>query len=92
MAPYPPPQIFSRDTTDDTVDGASSNPNPVTPEVIAGILFAFSIILGLCVWLGVRYYRKRTRIPDDLIVKGVISEGDSDEKAIPRCVSILLAL
>ena len=95
MAPYSLPQIFSRDTTDDVngpVDGSSSSPSPVTPEVIAGILFACSIILGLCVWLGVRYYRKRTRQPHDLIVKGVISEGDSDDKAIPRCVSILFVM
>ncbi|KAN0120740.1 hypothetical protein V8E52_004009 [Russula decolorans] len=76
MAPYP--QIFSRDTTDDGSDPS----NPVTPEVIAGIVFACSIILGVCLWLGIRYYRMRTRQPSDIIVKGVLSEGD--EKAIPR--------
>lgn len=80
MAPYP--QIFSRDTTED-----GSNSNPVTPEVIAGIIFACAILLGAGVWLGVRYYRARTRQPSDIIVKGVFSEGD--EKAIPpRCVPL----
>lgn len=83
MAPYP--QIFSRDTTD---DGSNSTSNPVTPEVIAGLVFAVAILLGVSVWLGVRYYRMRTRQPTDIIVKGVISEGD--EKAIiPQCVSLL---
>jgi hypothetical protein len=82
MAPYP--QIFSRDTTDDGSDPS----NPVTPEVIAGIVFACSIILGVCLWLGIRYYRMRTRQPSDIIVKGVLSEGD--EKAIPRCVSLVI--
>jgi len=81
MAPFP--QIFSRDTTvDGSSGGLGSNPNPVTPEVIAGILFSAATLLGLCVWLGVRYYRKRTGAPDDLIVKGVMSEGD--EMVIPR--------
>jgi hypothetical protein len=85
MAPYP--QIFSRDTTID--DG--SNSNPVTPEVVAGIVFACAILLGLCIWLGSRYYRMRTRQPSDIIVKGMISEGD--EKAIPpKCVSLSLAM
>ena len=82
MAPYP--QIFSRDTTDD----ASGPSNPVTPEVIAGIVFACSILLGVSLWLGIRYYRIRTREPSDIIVKGVLSEGD--EKAIPRCVSLVM--
>jgi len=59
----------------------------VTPEVIAGIVFACAIILGVCIWLGIRHYRMRTRQPTDIIIKGVLSEGD--EKAIPpKCVSL----
>ena len=84
MAPFP--QIFSRDTTD---DGSNSNSSPVTPEVIAGLAIAAAILLGVCVWLGIRYYRLRTSQPSDLIVRGVISEGD--EKAFPpKCVSLSL--
>lgn len=80
MAPFP--QIFSRDTT---VDG--SNSNPVTPEVIAGIALACAVLLGVGVWLGVRYFRKRNSQPSDIIVRGVLSEGD--EKAMaPKCVSL----
>ena len=84
MAPYP--QIVSRGTTDNGSN--STNSNPVTPEIIAGLVFVGAILLGLAMWLGIRYYRKRTRQPHDLIVKGVIS--DSDEKDIlPRCVPVL---
>ncbi|KAF8501574.1 hypothetical protein F5888DRAFT_1245429 [Russula emetica] len=79
MAPYP--QIFSRDTTDD-----GSNSNPVTPEVVAGIVFACSILLGVGAWLVIRYYKMRTRQSRDIIVKGVISEGD--EKAIPPKINV----
>lgn len=82
MAPYP--QIFSRDTTVD--DGSTINSNPVTPEVIAGIIFACVILLGVAVWLGIRYYRMRTSQPSDIIVKGVFSEGD--EKAIPPKINV----
>ena len=83
MAPFP--QIFSRDTTD---DGSNSSSNPVTPEVIIGLTFAVAILLGVCLWLGIRHYRARFHQPTDIIVKGVISEGD--EKAIPpKCVSPL---
>ena len=77
MAPYP--QIFSRDTTNNADNG--SNSNPVTPEVIAGIVFACALLLGVSIWLGIRYLRMRTRPPSDIIVKGVFSEGD--EKVIP---------
>lgn len=80
MAPYP--QIFSRDTA----VGATES-SPITPEIIAGLVFAGAILLGGAVWLGVFLYRKRTRQPRDLIVKGVISEGD--EKAVSAgCVSV----
>ena len=82
MPPYP--QIFSRDTT----LGATQS-SPVTPEIIAGLVFAGAILLGASVWLGVYLYRKRTRQPQDIIVKGVVSEGD--EKAVsPGCVSVYL--
>ena len=81
MAPYP--QIFSRDTT---VDATQSN--PISPEIIAGLAFAGAILLGGAVWLGLFLYRrKRTRQPQDIIVKGVISE--SDEKTVSTgCVSV----
>ena len=58
----------------------------MTPEVIAGLAIAGVILLGVCVWLSVRHYRKRKSQPTDIIVKGVISEDD--EKVIPpKCVS-----
>jgi hypothetical protein len=77
----PSPQIVSRDDT--AVGGSGSS--PVTPEVIGGLAFAGAILLGACIWLGIHLYRKRTRETRDLIVKGVISEGD--EKAVsPRYV------
>jgi hypothetical protein len=80
MAPYP--QIFSRDTT---VDATESS--PISPEIIAGLVFAGAILLGGVLWLGVFLYRKRTRQPQDIIVKGVISGGD--EKAVSTgCVSV----
>jgi len=52
----------------------------MSPEIIAGLVFAGAIILGGALWLVVFFYRKRTRQPQDIIVKGVISEGD--EKAV----------
>jgi len=48
----------------------------MTPEVIAGLVFAGGILLGGAVWLGVFLYRKRTRQPQDIIVQRVISKGD----------------
>jgi hypothetical protein len=81
MAPYT--QIVSRDDT--TVGGSESS--PMTPEIIGGLAFAGAILLSVCVWLGIHLYRKRSRETRDLIVKGVISEGD--EKAVsPRYVSL----
>src|SRR6266852_6159051 len=82
MAPFP--QVFSHDTTD-----KGSNANPVTPEVIAGLTFSGAILLGVGVWLGIRYYRKRTRQPTDIIVRGVISEGD-EKISTQKCVSLCL--
>jgi hypothetical protein len=80
MAPFP--QIFSRDTA---VDATESS--PVSPEIIAGLVFAGAILLGGALWLVVFFYRKRTRQPQDIIVKGVLSEGD--EKAVSAgCVSV----
>jgi hypothetical protein len=79
MAPYP--QIFSRGTIIDATESS-----PITPEVIAGFIFASGILLGCAVWLGVFLYRKRTRQLQD-IGKGVISKGD--EKAVSAgCVSV----
>jgi hypothetical protein len=78
MAPYS--HIVSRDAA---INGSQAN--GVTPEIIAGVAFAGAILLGFAVWLGIYFYRKRTREPRDIVVKGVISE--SDEKAIPpKCV------
>lgn len=51
----PNSQIISRDTTPD-----SSDSNAVTPVVIAGLALAGAVILGLCLWLGIRTYRKRS--------------------------------
>jgi len=73
-------QFFSRDTT---VGGSESN--PVTPEIIGGLAFAGAILLGVGLWLGYYFYRKR-REARDIIVKGVISEGD--EKAIPPRINV----
>ncbi|KAH9994757.1 hypothetical protein BJV77DRAFT_992936 [Russula vinacea] len=78
MAPYT--QIVSRDDT--AVGGSASS--PMTPEIIGGLAFAGAILLCACVWLGIHHYRKRTRETRDLIVKGVISEGD--EKVSPRSI------
>jgi hypothetical protein len=64
----------------------------VTPEVIAGLAIAAVILLGVCVWLGVRYYRKRKSQPTDIIVKGVISEDDDEKVIPPKCVSLSLFL
>ncbi|KAH9052958.1 hypothetical protein EDB83DRAFT_2395182 [Lactarius deliciosus] len=54
MAPYP--QIHSRDTS---ADGSQSN--PLTPMVIGGIAFAGALILAVCLWLGIRTCRTRSR-------------------------------
>jgi len=51
----PNSHIISRDTTPD-----SSNSNAVTPVIIAGLAFAGVVILVLCLWLGIRTYRKRS--------------------------------
>jgi hypothetical protein len=59
----------------------------MTPEIIGGLAFAGAILLCACVWLGIHHYRKRTRETRDLIVKGVISEGD--EKVSPRYVLVI---
>jgi hypothetical protein len=67
------------------IDATESS--PITPEVIAGLMFAGGILLGGAVWLGVFLYRNRTRQPQDIIFKGVISKGD--EKAVSAgCVSV----
>ena len=80
MAPYP--QIHSRD------DSADDTSNKLTPVVIGGIALIGAAILVLCVWLGIRAYRKRSREQRAdgrqgafLTVKGLISEDD--EKAAP---------
>jgi len=70
----PNPRAFT-DTTEN-----ASNSSPVTPEVIAGIVFACAILLGVSLWFGIRYYRKRNSQPNDIIVRGVLSEAD--EKAM----------
>ncbi|KAH9041639.1 hypothetical protein EDB85DRAFT_1370571 [Lactarius pseudohatsudake] len=87
MAPYP--QIHSRDTSaDDDVQ-----PNPLTPMVIGGIAFAGALILAVCLWLGIRTYRKRSREQRAdgrqgafLTVKGLMSEDD--EKAAPPRIAV----
>lgn len=51
----PNSRIISRDTTPD-----NSGSTTVTPVVIAGLALAGAIILSLCLWLGIRTYRKRS--------------------------------
>jgi len=58
----------------------------MTPEIIGGLAFAGAILLSVCVWLGIHLYRKRSRETRDLIVKGVISEGD--EKAVSPRITV----
>ncbi|KAI0303687.1 hypothetical protein B0F90DRAFT_1809421 [Multifurca ochricompacta] len=87
MAPYP--RICSRDIAPDN-SNPNSNPNKITPVAIVGIALAGSALFAICLWLGIRAYRKRSRQQREnekqsafLTVKGVISE--SDEKAdLPR--------
>ncbi|KAH9003182.1 hypothetical protein EDB86DRAFT_135537 [Lactarius hatsudake] len=86
MAPYP--QKHSRDTS---ADGDQSN--PLTPMVIGGIAFAGALILAVCLWLGIRAYRTRSREQRAdgrqgafLTVKGLISEDD--EKAAPPRIAV----
>ncbi|KAI9439800.1 hypothetical protein H4582DRAFT_1549366 [Lactarius indigo] len=87
MAPYP--QIHSRDTSVDD----SPQSNRITPVVIAGIAFSGALILAVCLWLGIRTWRKRSREQRAdgrqgafLTVKGLISEDD--EKAAPPRIAI----
>ncbi|KAI0267723.1 hypothetical protein BC834DRAFT_923465 [Gloeopeniophorella convolvens] len=72
--------VFSRDTPND------GDSNKITPVIIAGIAVAAAAFLGVCLWLGIRTYRKRSlkqrengRQGAFLTVKGVMPE--SDEKA-----------
>ena len=51
----PSTRIISRDTTPD-----NSGSTTVTPVVIAGLALAGAVILSLCLWLGIRTYRKRS--------------------------------
>ena len=80
----PNSQIISRDTTPD-----SSDSNAVTPVVIAGLALAGAVILALCLWLGIRTYRKRSG-------RGRANSTSSwnGEKAIsqPRHVSLFLQI
>ncbi|KAI9463250.1 hypothetical protein BJY52DRAFT_73414 [Lactarius psammicola] len=86
MAPYP--QIHSRDTSAD-----DSQSNPMTPVIIGGIAFAGALIVAVCLWLGIRACRTRSREKRAdgrqgafLTVKGLISEDD--EKAAPPRIAI----
>jgi hypothetical protein len=87
MAPYP--QIHSRDDT--SVDDTASN--KLSPEIIVGIAVAGAAILAVCLWLGIRAYRKRSREQRAdsrqgafLTVKGLISEDD--EKLAPPRIAV----
>ena len=69
MAPYP--QNVSRDTTTD-----SSHSNRLPPVDIAGVALAAAILLAVCLWLGIRAYRRRRH--------DRIAQEASGEKATPR--------
>lgn len=57
----------------------------MTPIVIAGITLAGSIVLGVCLWLGIHTYKTRNR------TRALTAEGASDEKAFPRPRHVPLA-
>jgi len=69
MAPYS--QNVSRDTTTD-----SPHSNSLTPVDIVGVALAAAVLLALCLWLGIRAYRRRRHAPT--------AQGASGEKATPR--------
>ncbi|KAI0045872.1 hypothetical protein FA95DRAFT_1583261 [Auriscalpium vulgare] len=58
----------------------------ITPVIIAGIAVAASVFACVCLWLGIRWYRKRARKQREggrqaafLTVKGVMPEGVTPE-------------
>ncbi|KAJ7170595.1 hypothetical protein C8R43DRAFT_875389 [Mycena crocata] len=59
--------------------------SPLSPTSIAGIALAGAIVLCLCIWLGIRKYRRRAqkkrekaRIAAFTPVRGVYREGEKD--------------
>lgn len=75
---------------------ASAKPQPVNPIYIAGFCIVGAIVLGLVVWFGLRFHRKRAATKREeargaafLSVRGLVKEtGEESEKdhfgSVPR--------
>lgn len=62
-------------------EGATSQ-SSMSGIIIAGIVVACVLVLGVAAWLGIRYYRKRSSAAREdqlgsgfLAVRGIIKEG-----------------
>ena len=69
-------------------EGATSQ-SSLSPVIIAGIVVACALISGVAIWLGIRYYRKRSSAAREeglgsgfLAVRGIVrQEGGEKDSA-----------
>ena len=66
-------------------EGALSQ-SSLSPIIIAGIVVACLLFSGVALWLGIRYYRKRSSASREeglgsgfLAVRGIVKEGEEKE-------------
>ncbi len=91
--------LFGR--TNPSPVGAAQSNDSVAGMYIVGFSIAGAILLGIALWVGIHFYRKRlAKKRQDktgasfLSVRGLVKEDDSsDEKGIPSsCVDSLLII
>jgi len=76
-------------------DPADNNNTKITPIIIVGIVIACLLAVGISIWLGVHFYRKRiSRAREEgrgaafLSIKGLVKEGEQIEKELPDSDSL----
>lgn len=78
--------IFTRSDDGSSVPSTETAETLSSPTILAGIIVAAVIFLGIAVWLGLRVYRKRARNRREakmgaafLSVKGIVRDNAKDQ-------------